>query len=45
MFLKVFYKYDIICLQEVFGLATGDLKEVIISFAQKAGFFYFACQP
>ena len=29
----------------MFGLATGDLKEVIISFAQKAGFFYYACQP
>ena len=45
MFLNVFCHYDIICLQEVLGICSGDLKEVIISFAHKAGFFYQACQP
>lgn len=44
MFLDVFYNYDIICLQEVFGLGTGELKEVAISYAQKAGFLYYAAQ-
>ena len=44
MFVNHFANYDILCLQEFFGLCTGDLKEVAIAFGQKAGFLYHACQ-
>ena len=44
-----FNNFDIICLQEVFGLMTGELKEIFVTYAQKAGFLYIApsnlCQP
>ena len=40
MFMNFFCDYDIICLQELWQIATNDLQEVLISLAQKAGFFY-----
>ena len=42
MFETVFCNYDIICLQEVFGICSGELKEIAISYGQKAGFLYHA---
>lgn len=42
MFKYELYKYDVICLQEVWGLCTGELKEVCILYAQKCGFLYYA---
>ena len=39
----LFYKdYDIICIQEIFGLLSCELREVMICYAQKAGFIYQA---
>ena len=40
-----FKDFDVICLQEVWGIFTSELKECLICYAQKAGFFYQACQP
>jgi len=40
-----FQDYDVLCLQEVWALATSDIKEVIISYGQKAGLLYHASQP
>lgn len=40
MFQIAFKDYDIICLQEMFSIMFGELKEVAIEYAQKAGFIY-----
>jgi endonuclease/exonuclease/phosphatase family metal-dependent hydrolase len=37
-----FWKYDVICLQEVWGVFADELKDVCILYAQKSGFFYHA---
>ena len=42
MFLTFFQHYDIITMQEVIGLYTGELMEIFITFGQRAGFFYYA---
>jgi len=39
-FVKLIYDYDIICLQEMFGLLNSRLHELIY-LASKQGFFYF----
>jgi len=43
MLCDVFPNYDIITLQEVIGICSGELKEIMITLGQKAGFFYYAC--
>ena len=45
MFVNYFHDFDIMCLQEMYGLISGELKEVAIAYGQKAGFFYHATQP
>ena len=40
MFVEVFQDYDIITMQEVLAIFTGELKEIVIEFALKAGFIY-----
>lgn len=42
MFVHMFHDFDILCLQEVWGVATCELKDVLICYAQKAGFIYHA---
>ena len=42
MFELYFDKFDILCLQETFGLFTSELKEIIVTYGQKAGFLYHA---
>ena len=42
MFDGLFQEYDIITMQEVLGMATGELKELFITLGQKAGFIYQA---
>jgi hypothetical protein len=45
MFKYEFNKYDVICLQEVWGLCCGELKEACKIYAQKCGFLHFAESP
>ncbi len=45
MFKYEFCKYDVLCLQEVWGLCTDELKEACIVYAQKSGFLYYAQSP
>ena len=45
MFVNYFHEFDIMCLQEVYGLISGELKEIAIAYGQKAGFLYHATQP
>lgn len=36
------YKYDVVCMQEVWGIFADEVKETCMAYAQKCGFFWHA---
>jgi hypothetical protein len=43
-FIKILENFDIICLQEMFGL-LNDRKQELIKYANKAGLFFYCDSP